>query len=135
CSCTTPGGTRASSVGWAGLGMFVGVLLLVARRRRRVLSRGVVLGSLAAAAASSQGCACGNGNGDATGCGSDCNQPCGAASSIGLVGAYSSIATAADGTIWVAGYSDADVTNGLLYGDLVVGKYDTGKQQVAWTTV
>ena len=55
--------------------------------------------------------------------------------SQGLIGEYTSVAVASDGTIWVAGYNDADVTNGLLYGDLVVGKYDTGKQAVQWQDV
>jgi hypothetical protein len=62
-------------------------------------------------------------------------QPCGPPLLQGLIGEYTSVAVATDGTIWVAGYNDADVTNGLLYGDLVVGKYDSGKMKVQWQTV
>ena len=107
-------------------------------------------------AATSQGCSCGSGGG-ADGAasstarlhggrarrgarrGDGCNQPCGPALPQGLIGAYTSIAEAADGTLWVAGYDDAavDPTNGIdaVYGDLVVGKYDTTRQAVAWVTV
>ena len=67
-----------------------------------------------------------------TACGSDCNQPCGPGLPQGLIGAYTSLAQAPDGTIWVSGYNDAavDPGNGIdaLYGDLVVGKYDPTKQ-------
>lgn len=145
CGCSTPGapgGTRGAILaGLAALGIIV-----LARRRtgpaRRVASPLLVVGSLAAVAATSQGCACGgngnnNGNGAEAGmdCGSGCVQPCGPALVQGLIGEYTSLAVASDGTIWVAGYNDADVTNGLLYGDLVVGKYDTGKMKVQWQTV
>jgi hypothetical protein len=56
---------------------------------------------------------------------------------MGLVGAYTSIAKASDGTTWVAGYNDSAVSSSFsgLYGDLVVGKYDTAKMQVAWESV
>ncbi len=68
-----------------------------------------------------------------------CNQPCDPPLPQGLIGAYTSIAHAADGTVWVAGYNDAavDPTNGLdsLYGDLVVGKFDTASSTVKWVTV
>ena len=55
----------------------------------------------------------------------------------GLVGAYTSVARASDGSIWVAGYNDAVLSPDLtgLYGDLVVGKYDIGKNAVDWKTV
>jgi hypothetical protein len=96
--------------------------------------------ALGTVAATTQGCSCGgSGNQGSppgkTQCGFDCNEPCGPANLPGLIGAYTSVAVAPDGTTWVAGYNDADVTNGLLYGDLVVGKYDTGKQAVEWQTV
>ncbi len=151
CGCSTPGaptGTEGALLaGLAALGIIV-----LARRRwagtapaKRVASPFLVGGSRAARAATSQGCACGgNGNNQGTGddageagmnCGAGCVQPCGPALVQGLIGEYTSIAVGSDGTIWVAGYNDADVTNGLLYGDLVAGKYDTGKMKVQWVTV
>ncbi len=71
------------------------------------------------------------------GCGPTCNQPCLPALPEGIIGAYTSIAKGSDGTVWVAGYDDSAVTQAYmgLYGDLVVGKYDTSKQQVLWATV
>jgi hypothetical protein len=72
-------------------------------------------------------------------CGPQCNQPCGPPLPQGLIGTYTSIAKAADGTLWVAGYNDAavDPTLGVqsVYGDLVVGKYNPTVQKVAWVTV
>ena len=151
CGCSTPGapsGTEGALLaGLAALGIIV-----LARRRsaggapvKLVASPLLVVGSLAALAATSQGCACGgNGNSPANGddageagmnCGMGCVQPCGPALVQGLIGEYTSVAVGSDGTIWVAGYNDADVTNGLLYGDLVAGKYDTGKMKVQWVTV
>ncbi len=98
------------------------------------------LGALAVLAAITQGCSCGGDGNDITavGCGSDCKQTCGPPLPMGMIGAYTSVATAKDGTIWVAGYDDAalgsDVGN-YLYGDLVAGKYDPAKGTVAWQTV
>lgn len=141
----------AIALGLAGLGV------LVARRRR---SGGAMLalGSIVTVAATSQGCSCGSAAGVEGGldasieggtpegglagspqCGEGCNQPCGSALPQGLIGAYTSVAQAADGTLWIAGYNDAavDPTNGVdaLYGDLVVGKYDTVSSSVKWVTV
>ncbi|MGH7294010.1 MAG: MYXO-CTERM sorting domain-containing protein [Polyangiaceae bacterium] len=136
CGCSTPGATQGPTLA-ATLGL-LGLLGLLAMRRRR--GAAVVLGSLGLVAATSQGCACGSkGSSGAipgqTGCGSDCNQTCGTPNLQGLIGEYTSVAVASDGTIWVAGYNDADVSDGLLYGDLVAGKYDTGKQAVQWVDV
>lgn len=100
----------------------------------------VGLGALALIAATNPGCGCGDDSTTSgTGCGADCNQVCGDGLPMGLVGAYTSVATAKDGTVWVSGYNDAPLDNtlspGSLYGDLVVGKYDTGKKLVQWSTV
>ena len=139
CGCSTVGGVSEAPVAWAGSALLLGGLLLLAARRRRSHTALIGIGALAAVAASSQGCACGDSSSaNNTGCGSDCNQPCGSANTVGLVGSYTSIAKAKDGTIWVAGYNDGDVSDphgGNLWGDLVVGKYDSGKSQVMWTTV
>ncbi len=100
------------------------------------------LGSLLAVTATSQGCSCGGEDPPPTGensvlCGADCKQQCEAALKPGIVGAYTSAAKAPDGTLFVAGYNDAVLSNDgdTLYGDLVVGRYDTGKQAVQWETV
>ncbi len=43
----------------------------------------------------------------------------------GLIGAYTSVAVAADKrTVWVAGYAEADWRNAFAWGDLVVGTWD-----------
>ncbi|HEY1697418.1 MAG TPA: MYXO-CTERM sorting domain-containing protein [Polyangiaceae bacterium] len=137
CGCSVPGSSSAPAT-LATCGILALLGLLVARRRR---GTAIVLGSLGVVAATTQGCSCGS-NGSSgspaetqTNCGSDCNQPCGPDNPFGLIGEYTSVAVASDGTIWVAGYDDADVSDGLLYGDLVVGTYDTGKQAVQWQDV
>ncbi len=149
CGCSTPGSSHGGPTTLlAALAVLAGLGVLVARRRR---AAAVAVGSLGIVAATSQGCACGSGGGTnaneaeggvdggglpgTTHCGSDCNQPCGPANLLGLIGEYTSVAVASDGTIWVAGYNDADVSNAELYGDLVAGKYDTGKQAVQWVDV
>ena len=157
-------GWPAIVLGLAGL-----AALFARRRTSRAASAVLALGSIVAVASTSQGCSCGSGGGAETNngggsdagkdtgasvfepdgalvvedagpvCGPQCNQPCGPPLPQGLVGTYTSIAKAADSTIWVAGYNDAavDPANGIqaLYGDLVVGKYDTTVQKVAWVTV
>lgn len=137
CGCSTPGSSQGPA--WMAALAIVSLLGALALRRRRVASAAVVLvGSLGVMGGATQGCSCGakeSTNNAQTGCGSDCNQPCGSPNLYGLIGLYTSVAVGADGTIWVAGYNDADVTNGLLYGDLVAGKYDTGKQAVQWVDV
>ena len=159
CSAVGAGGgaresTRGAPIPALGLVMAVGIVLAGARRRRsKTAARAprtpsphrrwiavLGLGSLGALGAMNQGCSCGSSNSAAaqTGCGSDCNQPCQPGLPMGLVGAYTSLAKTADNqTIWVAGYNDSAVSSNFsgVYGDLVVGKYDPAKQQVAWTTV
>ncbi|WP_437760175.1 hypothetical protein [Sorangium sp. So ce1389] len=52
----------------------------------------------------------------------------------GLVGAYTSVAVAADKrTVWVAGYAEADWQNAFQWGDLVVGTWDG--EAVAWEAI
>ncbi|WP_394841559.1 hypothetical protein LZC95_31350 [Pendulispora brunnea] len=133
--CSTAGDARGTSAAWA-LGMLIAVL--AARRYRRRWG----LGAVAVAAMTHQGCSCGgsdDGEGarDTVGCGQDCKSPCEPALPMGQVGAYTSVATAKDGTLWVAGYNDGIYSESLdhVYGDLVVGRYDAAKGRVAWQTV
>jgi MYXO-CTERM domain-containing protein len=161
CGCSTPGadsstsgGTLAAVLGLAGLALIAyrrrhshGAIALSASLRARVGSArpfvissthaAIALGTITAVAATSQGCSCGSEAGDSNGCGDDCQQQCKPEMGKGLPGSYTSIAKASDGTIWVAGYNDALLSEGdsELYGDLVVGKYDLGKESVQWKTV
>ncbi len=155
CGCSTPGGpaSRDTNNGLAAAALGLAGLALIAYRRRSALLARVpgtlaagarmnttllAIGTIGAVAATSQGCACGS-EADTSSvlCGADCAQECKAANPQGLPGSYTSIAKAADGTIWVAGYNDALLSEGdsQLWGDLVVGKYDLGKAAVAWETV
>lgn len=146
--CATPGSRSANEGGLAAAALVLaGVGLMIARRRRAETTTermsgkvrtALGLGSILAVASTSQGCSCGGEEPPAvSGCGSDCNQKCETALGQGLVGAYTSVAKAPDGSIFVAGYNDAVLSNegDTLYGDLVVGRYDLGKQSVAWETV
>lgn len=143
CGCSTPG--TQTPGGALALALGAGALALVVLRRRggsdaarRAVTRGgMALGAIGLVAATSQGCACGSEADPQTGCGSDCNQACLTDLAKGQPGAYLSVAKAKDGTIWAAGYNDSLLSeaDALLWGDLVVGKYDLGKQEVEWETV
>jgi hypothetical protein len=116
---------------------------------------GILLGSRAAqifaamvtigVGASFSGCSCGDdpndgisssssgagGNGGGGGEGPSCTgctvvEP-------GLIGAYTSAAVDEDGNIWVAGYAEANWTQGYQHGDLVVGQWDGDK--VEWEAI
>jgi len=50
----------------------------------------------------------------------------------GLIGAYTSVA-ATGKTVWVAGYAEADWSNGYSWGDLVVGQWSDSK--VGWSAI
>jgi hypothetical protein len=145
CGCSTPGRTPADDKNGAlAIALVLGGLAYVVIRRRtngrgpaRHAHAVLALGAITAVAATSQGCACGSEGGGNTGCGSDCNQECKPPLAQGMPGSYTSLAKAKDGSIWIAGYNDALLEEGdsTLFGDLVVGKYDLGKQAVAWKTV
>jgi MYXO-CTERM domain-containing protein len=148
CGCSTPGTRDTSSNGLAAAALGLAGIALIAFRRRRALALGrsmprinatlLAIGTIGAVAATSQGCACGSEADDSPAlCGQDCAQECKEALPLGLPGSYTSLAKAPDGTIWVAGYNDALLSEGdsQLWGDLVVGKYDLGKSRVDWQTV
>ncbi len=141
CGCSTPG-SKSSPADMLVLALGVlGIGAIVLRRRgllgAKSKTTALALGTICAVAATSEGCACGSDDDPGTGCGTDCNQECATGLAHGQPGAYLSVAKAPDGAIWAAGYNDAMLSEGdaFLWGDLVVGKYDLGKQGVDWETV
>lgn len=148
CGCEVPGGSTSSPRGLGAAAAFaLGGLAMAARarRRRRLLeSRAVQAGAALvtlAVAGTSPGCSCDesdptntsstSGPGGGGGSGPSCEncivlEP-------GLIGAYTSVTTDADGELWVAGYAEANWTQGYSWGDLVVGRWDGEK--VAWEAV
>lgn len=136
CACETAVGRRSPTlavVGAAGL-----VLLLVARRLRRHQRYMIASCPIFLVVGCSGEDAGSGGDAPKTGCGSECREVCRPPLPMGLVGAYTSVATAPrDGTIWVAGYNGTAVHDNEVeyYGDLVVGRYDRSTGRVAWKTV
>lgn len=138
CSCRTPrrDGGAGAAAGVLAAGLLAAVALL-RRRRRRDSARSPqrsrrrarrwtdsLLGGLAVmlAMGMGSGCSCSDETeGPAPGCRGrgDC-QPL----EPGLIGAYTSAALAPDGTLWVAGYLEANWQDDFAWGDLVVGRYN-----------
>lgn len=140
CGCSTPGKKASDMNAVLALCLALGGLSFIVLRRRRGSRAAAPLAALVttlAVASTSQGCACGDSEDPGTGCGSDCNQECKTDLYRGQPGSYLSVAKDKDGAIWAAGWNDGAFTEGstFLYGDLVVGKYDLGKQSVDWETV
>lgn len=144
-------GASSTPANWAyAIPGLAGLFALMLRRRRRAsevastrpflaperrVRKGLLtVGVIAAGAAAYPGCNCGGNQPPPQGCGSDCKQVCDDPLPQGLIGAYTSVAVAKDGTIWVAGYNDSD-GGSTLYGDLVVGKWDPAKGAVGWASV
>lgn len=148
CACSTPGGADGAGRG-GDAAMFLGGLVVVggflARRRRGLRAPRAAAAGVALFGASGlvQGCAEGvehraaDDDGDETPQGGDACSESTDPLPVGLIGAYTSVAKAKDGALWVAGYNDSSVFDGsnALYGDLVVGKYDAASKKVAWETV
>ena len=133
CSLATP---RASGgAGWLCIGGAFAFLAFLRKRRPTVTK--LAAASIAFGGATMQGCTCGTEITEnvKTGCGPTCNDECGAANTMGIVGAYTSVAIGTDGAVWVAGYNDVDKGGGNVWGDLVAGRFDSGKHVVNWQTV
>jgi hypothetical protein len=135
CQCTLePGATSDLRGSW---GWLLGIALcggLAARRARRARALAAAAGFVLLAGAA-PGCSCNEAQ--VIGEANDCRSK-GTCTVImpGLIGAYSSAVAAPDGTMWVAGYLEAnwDPEANWSFGDLVVGRAD-GKGQVQWKVV
>lgn len=156
CGCSVPGSTGRGA-GLAGVAAAMGALAMAMRMRGRrrpfVGSRAArAAGSVAASAAvlalssSWTGCNCGDSSTTEPPpqeqpdsgeppfqCGLEGADPC-IVLEPGLVGSYTSAAVG-NGTIWVSGYNEADWENGMPYGDLVVGKWNSSSQKMDWESV
>jgi hypothetical protein len=110
------------------------------RSRRSYAARSALGGvALLAVAGSWPGCSCGDT--DSPGAGGkqtppkySCEAPDCEALLPGLAGAYTSVAVSGK-DIWVAGYGEADWSNDMSWGDLLVGKWDEETQAVAWAAI
>jgi len=133
CGCSVPGSSNHRGLGAAALvGLGLMGLGLRRRARSRTLRNTLAGAAVVAIAGSWTGCNCGddsessdNGKPD-TGpppCGAEGADPC-VILEPGLVGAYTSADVAPDGTLWIAGYNEADWEGNVSYGDLVVGKWN-----------
>ena len=123
---------------WLIAGLLAMAVVVRRRRRstpavvaRRRWARTVAAATVIVAASTASGCSC---SGDADNGIASCRKrgDC-QVLAPGLVGAYTSAAVAADNTIWVAGYLEANWQDSLQYGDLVVGRYDG--ERVLWKVV
>lgn len=141
CSCDAAGKSQTPGTTALWAASILAAFWIWKRRSRRHTPRLTALAALATAASFAPACSCGDDEPPVeelkTNCGDDCNSPCGPALPMGIVGSYTSLAKASDGTVWVAGYNDSTLTPevSFLYGDLVVGTYDEGKAAVTWQTV
>ncbi len=145
CECTLATG-RSDSHGWLGwlLGGTLGLGLWARRRRpsprpraqdghgRKAAAHGLAALTVVLLAGLPAGCSCDEDAEVAAGCRGrgDCE-----VLTPGLIGAYSSAAVTADGTVWVAGYLEAnwDLEINLPWGDLVVGRLEG--DEVAWQAI
>lgn len=148
CACTVPGGTDTdpSSLGWLAL---VGLAMGVRRRRGRRNGKGTRSGArrfplltLLALSLALGGCDCGGGTMPPDGDLPDGEIPDGGLDAAdtgppgplepGILATYLDMEAAADGTLYLSGYS-AGVPGGVPYGDLVVGEWNG--TDVDWTIV
>ncbi len=152
CECAaTPGRAAPTHAPWL-MGLLLGLGMWLRRRRsnpRRSsprlarVARHVALATTLVALAGMSGCSCGDDVVQAENPGCRARGDC-SVLLPGLVGSYTSAATTADGTLWVAGYLEAAWAGGVeskpwsgdySYGDLVVGRWDDAAQEVDWVVV
>ncbi len=137
CSCEAAGARgTARGVGPLVLAAAFVIAMRLRRRGRRSLVPATALAA-AALAAGLPACSCGDDAEAEPLCGTDCKQACKPALPLGMIGAYTSVAKTKSGDLWVAGYADASIDEDgtMLYGDLVVGRFDAAKGTVAWQAV
>jgi len=132
CGCTVVGAESSSNTATYALGALAAIGAVLERRRRRNLAKQTALASLFVAASGASGCTCADGD--------DEGAPCNGKEDLVpyVIGSHTSIATATDGTIWVAGYNEGDPSGGSpddFHGDLVVGKWDKEKGAVNWQAI
>lgn len=152
CGCSVPGSDGSRGLAGASALFALGLIGLAVRMRRRRSDRpaarparrslGGAMGSVAllALAGSWTGCSCSDDTEASSpepdagigACGTEGADPC-VVLEPGLVGSYTSAAVAPDGTLWVAGYNEADWEGNVSYGDLVVGKWNGSS--VEWEQV
>lgn len=145
CACTVPGGTDAdpSTLGWLAL---IGLAFGIRRRRRgrgtRSGARRFPFLTLLALSLALGGCDCGGGTMPMDGDLPDGEIPDGGDVDAGppgplppgILATYLDMEAAADGTLYLSGYS-AGVPGGVPYGDLVVGEWNESASDVDWTIV
>ncbi|MEM9874983.1 MAG: hypothetical protein AAF928_08815 [Myxococcota bacterium] len=155
CGCRMAGSVDDTSSSDRGAGMLAlaaGLAALAGRRRRRrqrvpqsgprrligpsrpssrSMARRAVRAAAFVALGGLSGCSCGDDDTIVDNCVArgDCQTPL----SPGLIGSYTSAAVADDGTVWVAGYLEADWESDWTYGDLAVGRVVDGA--VAWDLI
>ncbi|MFO0551708.1 MAG: MYXO-CTERM sorting domain-containing protein [Polyangiaceae bacterium] len=165
CGCAVPGeASQTPNAKWPLSLLALGVVAMGARRRRRASSKKAepvkpTAKAKASAAASPtskvktraleavaglvvmgvgstfSGCSC-----DETDTNTNppysCDEPSCLTLEPGLIGSYTSAAVDSKGTLWVAGYLEADYDSAFpSYGDLVVGKYDPSTDSVEWEII
>jgi len=134
CGCSVPGSeTSNNNTGTIALGALAAIGAIIERRRRRNLAKQTAIASLFVAASGASGCTCADGDGEE-------QQACNGKPDLVpyVIGSHTSVATASDGTIWVAGYNEGDPSGGSpddFHADLVVGKWDKDKGAVAWQAI
>lgn len=135
CGCSVPG-NDTTPTGLAAFGALAAIGAVIERRRRRSRARDLAAASIVPLAFGVAGCSCGASGDDNSGGPAACNGKSDLASFV--IGSHTSVATAADGTVWVAGYNEGDPSGGStedFQADLVVGKFDSGEGRVKWQII
>jgi hypothetical protein len=146
CDCAVPARDAGPRAAW--LWLLVGAAAVFLRRRKAARRRAKALELSAAlsvmlVAGSFSGCSCGEDVAAPVDPGCRGRGDC-KVMVPGLVGSYSSVAVAGDGTVWVSGYLEAAWAGEQFenqwggdyeYGDLAVGKWDAAAQEVDWQVV